>query len=89
MVNTLSRLAIDTDGQKTEEGPANANQQQQQRHAKEDAPASASSTAAGGGEDVEVHREQCVSLGKFLAGRLVEIGVSHAFAVPGDFNLSL
>jgi hypothetical protein len=90
MVNTLSRLAIDTDGQKTEDGSANANQQhQQQRHAKADAPASASSTAAGGGQELEVHREQCVSLGKFLAGRLVEIGVTHAFAVPGDFNLSL
>jgi hypothetical protein len=88
MVNTLSRLAIDTDGQKTEDGPANANQQQQ-RHATADAPASASSTAAAGGAEVEVHREQCVSLGKFLAGRLVEIGVMHAFAVPGDFNLSL
>lgn len=33
--------------------------------------------------------EHCVSLGKFLAGRLVEIGVTHAFAVPGDFNLTL
>lgn len=33
--------------------------------------------------------EHCVSLGKFLAGRLVEVGVTHAFAVPGDFNLTL
>lgn len=33
--------------------------------------------------------EHSVSLGKFLAGRLTEIGVTHAFAVPGDFNLTL
>lgn len=38
---------------------------------------------------VEVESEHCVSLGKFLAGRLFEIGVTHAFAVPGDFNLAL
>jgi hypothetical protein len=29
------------------------------------------------------------SLGSFLAGRLVEVGVTHAFGVPGDFNLAL
>ncbi|KAF8056339.1 SHM4 [Scenedesmus sp. PABB004] len=33
-------------------------------------------------------RHEC-SLGTFLAGRLVEIGVTHLFGVPGDFNLSL
>lgn len=33
-------------------------------------------------------RGQC-SLGSFLAGRLVEIGVTHVFGVPGDFNLTL
>ncbi|KAF6251991.1 pyruvate decarboxylase-like protein [Scenedesmus sp. NREL 46B-D3] len=89
MVNTLSRLAITTDGQEAEDVAADAKQQQQQRrHAKAGAPAS-SSNAAAAGDDLEVHREHCVSLGKFLAGRLVEIGVTHAFAVPGDFNLSL
>lgn len=25
----------------------------------------------------------------FPAGRLVEVGVTHAFGVPGDFNLTL
>uniref|UniRef100_A0A383VUS6 pyruvate decarboxylase n=1 Tax=Tetradesmus obliquus TaxID=3088 RepID=A0A383VUS6_TETOB len=33
-------------------------------------------------------RKEC-SLGTFLAGRLVEVGVSHLFGVPGDFNLTL
>jgi hypothetical protein len=87
MVNTLSRLAIDTDGQAATNSAA---AMQQERHAKADAPASASAAlAAAAGDEVEVQREHCVSLGKFLAGRLVEIGVTHAFAVPGDFNLTL
>jgi len=36
-------------------------------------------------------REQCAYVLRcpLHAGRLVEIGVSHAFGVPGDFNLSL
>eukprot|EP00879_Flechtneria_rotunda_P011355 GHRR01011860.1.p1 GENE.GHRR01011860.1~~GHRR01011860.1.p1 ORF type:complete len:497 (+),score=161.61 GHRR01011860.1:184-1674(+) len=45
------------------------------------------SSSSGNGQSSGCRR--CVSLGKFLAGRLVEIGVSHAFAVPGDFNLTL
>lgn len=28
-------------------------------------------------------REPCTTLGTFLAGRLVEIGVTHVFGVPG------
>ena len=30
-----------------------------------------------------------VNLGKHLACRLVEVGVTHCFGVPGDFNLLL
>lgn len=30
-----------------------------------------------------------VSLPCLRAGRLVEVGVTHAFGVPGDFNLTL
>lgn len=48
-----------------------------------------SSTISANKEQLLEHQEQCVSLGKFLAGRLVEIGVTHCFGVPGDFNLAL
>lgn len=44
---------------------------------------SSSSSATGRGAS-----EAC-SLGAFLGARLVEVGVSHAFGVPGDFNLTL
>eukprot|EP00775_Hariotina_reticulata_P008490 gene8490-8672_t len=37
---------------------------------------------------MSAQRKEC-SLGTFLAGRLVEIGVTHIFGVPGDFNLTL
>lgn len=29
------------------------------------------------------------TLGQFLASRLLEVGVTHIFGVPGDFNLVL
>ena len=46
----------------------------------EGAPASHSSAAFSGAPQ---------SVGRFLAGRLADVGVSHFFAVPGDFNLTL
>lgn len=29
------------------------------------------------------------TIGRYIAARLVEVGVRHAFGVPGDFNLLL
>lgn len=50
------------------------------------APATEAPAAASSYHDDEA---ETVTLGKFLASRLYEIGVTHAFGVPGDFNLTL